>query len=192
MTGIRESKKAATRRAMASAAAEIASSSGIEAMSVAAITHKAGVSQRTFHNYFPVKEDAVVEFVIECVDDLLTTVDATNNPTVIDLVEAAVLVHLDVPDEQLNSFYSLRALRKQFNLHARDRYVIKTKQLRQVVLERVAQLYPDLPPLAVHAQLAGAVAVANTALRYYFIYHHSDGPDKAKELVTEAFNQLRS
>ena len=58
MSGLRETKKAATRTALSRAAAEIALMEGPEAFTVAAIAAAAGVSPRTFHNYFPSREDA--------------------------------------------------------------------------------------------------------------------------------------
>lgn len=57
--GLREQKKRATRAAIHRAALEIAHADGVAAATVERITEAAGVSPRTFFNYFPTKEDAL-------------------------------------------------------------------------------------------------------------------------------------
>lgn len=58
--GRREQKKLATRRALADAALRLSVENGIERVTVEQITQEAGVSLRTFFNYFSGKEDAIV------------------------------------------------------------------------------------------------------------------------------------
>ncbi|MFC5186455.1 TetR family transcriptional regulator [Actinomadura harenae] len=58
--GLRERKKAATRDALSRAAMRLALEHGVEGVTVDAIAASAGVSTRTFHNYFPGKEEAIV------------------------------------------------------------------------------------------------------------------------------------
>ncbi|GAB3232854.1 TetR family transcriptional regulator [Glycomyces halotolerans] len=60
-TGLRERKKAATKAALGDAALRLAiAKGGIEAVSADEIAAAAGVSARTFHNYFHSKEDALL------------------------------------------------------------------------------------------------------------------------------------
>jgi len=66
---LREQKKEETRRALSRAAAELLLTEGTENMTVAAIAEKAGVSTRTFHNYFPRREDALLLFIEDTLDD---------------------------------------------------------------------------------------------------------------------------
>lgn len=60
--GLRERKRAQTSEAIHVAAAELVLEHGLEATTIDAISERAGVSTRTFFNYFPAKEDAVLGF----------------------------------------------------------------------------------------------------------------------------------
>jgi AcrR family transcriptional regulator len=59
MTGLRERKKADTRRALSDAALELAFEQGFESVTREAIAGLAGVSLRTFNNYFAGKYEAL-------------------------------------------------------------------------------------------------------------------------------------
>ncbi|MFE1045828.1 TetR/AcrR family transcriptional regulator [Streptomyces olivaceus] len=58
--GLREQKKRATRAALAEAAVHLAAEHGAEKVTVEAISAAAGVSVRTFFNYFDSRDDAFV------------------------------------------------------------------------------------------------------------------------------------
>ena len=58
--GLREQKKDATRRALHAAALELVAARGLDGVTVDDIAAQADVSPRTFFNYFPTKDDAVV------------------------------------------------------------------------------------------------------------------------------------
>jgi AcrR family transcriptional regulator len=73
---LREQKKEETRHALSRAAAELLLAEGNEGMTVAAIAERAGVSTRTFHNYFPRREDALLTFIEYTVDELRERVSA--------------------------------------------------------------------------------------------------------------------
>ena len=67
--GLRETKKAQTRSALSTAALELVSAKGYEATTVEAIAQAAGVSVRTFHNYFPGKAAALANLAAGLVDE---------------------------------------------------------------------------------------------------------------------------
>jgi AcrR family transcriptional regulator len=58
--GLRERKRRATRRAIQQAALRIAIEDGLAAVTVDEISRRADVSPRTFFNYFPSKEQAIL------------------------------------------------------------------------------------------------------------------------------------
>lgn len=72
---LREQKKEDTRRALARASAELLLNEGSDGMTVAAVAELAGVSTRTFHNYFPRREDALLYFIEGRVDELRRQVE---------------------------------------------------------------------------------------------------------------------
>ena len=59
MTGLRERKKADTRRALSDAALQLAFERGLDTVTREAIARMAGVSLRTFNNYFSGKYEAL-------------------------------------------------------------------------------------------------------------------------------------
>jgi predicted DNA-binding protein (UPF0251 family) len=65
MTGLRESKRAQTRAALAQAAFELVRERGLTAVTVDDIVATLPVSRRTFSNYFTSKEEAVVAVITE-------------------------------------------------------------------------------------------------------------------------------
>ncbi|WP_289017709.1 TetR/AcrR family transcriptional regulator [uncultured Ornithinimicrobium sp.] len=71
--GLRETKRAATRRALARATFDLVRDRGFDAVTVADVTDRVGVSRRTFSNYFDRKEEAVAAVVVETVRDGLAS-----------------------------------------------------------------------------------------------------------------------
>lgn len=58
--GLRERKRRATRVAIQKAAIDLATERGIDGVTIEEISHAANVSPRTFFNYFPTKDAAIV------------------------------------------------------------------------------------------------------------------------------------
>ncbi|MTD15046.1 TetR family transcriptional regulator [Nakamurella sp. YIM 132087] len=75
-SGLRERKKADTRRALTEAAVGLCIERGYQVVTVADIAEAAGVSRRTFSNYFPGKAECVVGFGDGLLSDVLDVVAA--------------------------------------------------------------------------------------------------------------------
>jgi AcrR family transcriptional regulator len=58
--GLRERKRAATRAAITAAARALTAERGLNGYTVEEVCERAGISRRTFFNYFPTKEDAII------------------------------------------------------------------------------------------------------------------------------------
>jgi AcrR family transcriptional regulator len=61
--GLRERKRAATRAAITAIARSLTSEHGLNGYTVEEVCERAGISRRTFFNYFPSKEDAIIGHV---------------------------------------------------------------------------------------------------------------------------------
>jgi AcrR family transcriptional regulator len=74
--GLRERKKAATRRALHESAVRLAVEHGLDRITVEAIADDSGVSRRTFSNYFGSKEEALMYGDFQRVQRLIDAVRA--------------------------------------------------------------------------------------------------------------------
>ena len=69
-SGLRERKKAQTKRQISSAAFDVVREHGIESLTADAVSQRAGVSRRTFFNYFPTIESSLESVIHEFLDDI--------------------------------------------------------------------------------------------------------------------------
>jgi AcrR family transcriptional regulator len=129
-TSLRDRKRAETWNALHLAAAEAALSRGLEQVTAEAVAAAAGVSCRTFFNYFATKEDAVLGLQEPTVDEaVLATYDVEG-----DLLEETSRLMLGVMrsihggDEESSHRRELFA-RYPHLLHRRFQYITKVEQL---------------------------------------------------------------
>ncbi|NES13183.1 MULTISPECIES: TetR/AcrR family transcriptional regulator [Micromonospora] len=109
-SGLRERKKAATRRALHEAALRLAAEQGPDRVTVEAIADAANVSRRTFSNYFSSKEEALFHgdtARLRRMLDLLHERPADEPPWTA-LSAAAVHLAADVYDESAMSWLTRR------------------------------------------------------------------------------------
>ncbi|WP_421736082.1 TetR/AcrR family transcriptional regulator [Cellulomonas sp.] len=79
--GLRERKKRARREALIDATHRLVAEHGLDAVTVDAICEEAGVSVRTFFNYFETKDDAVLGHTPWSLDTAAAETFATGGPT---------------------------------------------------------------------------------------------------------------
>ncbi len=72
----RETVKERNRRAIISAAGELASTRGMGSFTVAELAERAGTSRRSIFNHFPTVDDAVYAYLTSCIDPLIATLGA--------------------------------------------------------------------------------------------------------------------
>lgn len=97
--GLRERKKFATKEALSRAALELTIERGLDATTAEAIAEAAGVSTRTFHNYFSNKEDAVLFMLDNSVQDLLEGfMQRSPEEPVLDSLEAILIGFVESAD----------------------------------------------------------------------------------------------
>ena len=165
--GLRERKKAETRDALASAALRLADEHGLEHVTVDDIATAAGVSPRTFFNYFPSKEDAIVgsspAFTASVVQALR---DRPDDEAPLESLRKAIHVSADHLESEPDAWFVRRRLAARYPSLA----VLHSARLASVERELVVEiarrtgLDPDTdtyPGLVVGSALAAArVALA--------------------------------
>ncbi|MFC8081047.1 TetR family transcriptional regulator [Streptomyces sp. NPDC057307] len=140
--GLRERKKQATRAALGEAAVRLAAEHGAENVTVEAISSAAGVSARTFFNYFDSHDDAFVMLDTEIGERIRCAVrDAPAELSPLDAVREAMAGELaDV--EERHEVWSLRAkvLQKSPHLLARGlgQHMAEERDLARTIAQRLA------------------------------------------------------
>jgi AcrR family transcriptional regulator len=108
--GLRERKKRARREALIDATHRLVAEHGLDAVTVEAICDEAGVSARTFFNYFETKDDAVLGHTPWPLDSAATEAFATGGPTGHLLADLQVLVGSFLSDAPIGRQRVARAL----------------------------------------------------------------------------------
>jgi AcrR family transcriptional regulator len=90
--GLRERKKQATRAALRAAALRLAVEHGVGNVTIEQIAAAVGISDRTFFNYFPTKEDVLVATTAASAEAIVTAFRARpRTESVLESIRAAVL-----------------------------------------------------------------------------------------------------
>ncbi|QKG18852.1 TetR family transcriptional regulator [Actinomadura verrucosospora] len=189
-TSLRERKKVATRQALSRAAALLAVERGVEGVTIEAIADAAGVSPRTFHNYFPGKEEAIVA---PLTDGAQAVIDALRvrpaGEPIWDALRAVVREVLLQTDTRDETIALLRVVKRNPGLVGKQLCGLgeMQRQIAEVIAARTGthagrDLYPHL--------LAGAAGVAmRTAVD---LWVDGSGGADLPELIDSAFAQLRA
>ena len=185
--GLRERKKAETRAALRAAAMRLFLERGPTAVTVSDICEAAGVSPRTFFNYFDAKEEALLPWDKHAMEEVITALAA----------RPAAEPPLTAVRQAIEQ--ALPSLTAGAGWQARDRVLTAYPELRTTILDgmnrkqtrladalatRTGQtggsLYPQL--------LAGAAASAVRAA--FSVWAPETGTAGLQALVGEAFDRL--
>ncbi|WP_293790994.1 TetR/AcrR family transcriptional regulator [uncultured Corynebacterium sp.] len=109
--GLRDRKKAETRERIAQATVEILVNEGAENATTARIAEKAHISARTFHNYFPHREAALLFILNQFVDEMVNIVEvARPGQPLISIAENIAVNLYNRPSENPRSIDTLSRL----------------------------------------------------------------------------------
>ncbi|MFJ6699091.1 TetR/AcrR family transcriptional regulator [Streptomyces sp. NPDC091272] len=163
--GLRERKKQATRAALADAAVRLAAEHGAEHVTVEAISSAAGVSPRTFFNYFDSHDDAFLMIDAEVGHRIRRAVrEAPAEHSLLDVLREAFSAEL-VDVEERHEIWSLRAKVFQRSPHLLVRglgaHMAEEMELAETVAERLGGVEGE--PVGLYPRLVAAVAT--TAVR---------------------------
>lgn len=191
-TGLRDLKKAATRDALGLAAVRLGTARGLDAVTADAIAAEAGVSTRTFHNYFANKEEAVLHHIETSALEWFGMLRArpVEEPIWESLRFIAVSIVTD-PERDLGETFAAAQLIES-NPAVMARKLEIHHSLTRVLGEAIAQrtgtdietdLYPNLLQMAVGAAVVAALTLWT---------NDTSGMLSPKQLVEDAFDQLQA
>jgi AcrR family transcriptional regulator len=190
-SGLRERKKAETRAALQDAALRLAARHGVDKVSIEAIADEAGVSPRTFFNYFSSKEDAILGGAPSDPSPLAGYLrDRPAGEAPLDALRSALKDSV----EQLQDDPDRWVLRRQLvqrHPELAARYAARLAQVEQDLVVEIARrvdLDPerDLYPGTVVGAAMAAVRVAMT------VWQGHERPEDLAGLIDRAFDQLES
>lgn len=190
--GRREHKKRETRRAIRNAALDLAVHNGLENLTVEAIAQTAGVSPRTFFNYFASKEEALVTQAAESseqVRQLLLARPVDESPMKAlhnALLESDYFGADPVDRERLLARQRLTQGNPALMAHHLGKVAMVERSFAEALAERMhvdiaADMYPEL--LA-----AIAISTIRVAVRRWVL----QGDASLYDLLDEAFERLEN
>lgn len=189
--GLRESKKAATRLALSAAALHLSVDLGLENITAETIAAEAGVSTRTFHNYFASKEDALLHQVESSVRSWLELFRARRtDESIWDSLEHSAIALISDPDRTLVELCAMpRLLEESPALMAKKLRMDDNvaRMFGEALAERTGtdidkDLYPNLLQVVVGGTVKTVLELA--------LSDKANGREP-RELMSEAFTLIR-
>jgi AcrR family transcriptional regulator len=164
---LREKYKSATRLALSRAAVRLALRDGLENVRVPDIAAEAGVSTRTFNNYFASKEEAIVALGVDRAERIAAAVrDRPAAEPLGDALLAAVVGYWAAAAERIVDDDDWRArMRMLVSTPALEGEYLKTvvameRPLAEAIAARAGLPEPGLPERTLAAAMAAAERVA--------------------------------
>lgn len=193
MAGLRESKKLATRQAISDAAAGIVLERGAEALTVANVAASAGVSARTFHNYFPSVDEALFSFahdVLEIVGEQIKSMPPQLSTT--EIFEQIIIEGLGERGIELRSVTSLFRISELLeNRMPRPQNKDELNAFGAPILEALMERNPQRSQFEMEVVLHACAAAGVTACEHIMGTEKPIDAEQAERTVGEAFDALR-
>jgi AcrR family transcriptional regulator len=192
--GLRELKKVATKQALSRAALELAIERGLDHCTAVAIADRAGISVRTFHNYFSSREDAVLFVVEQSVANLIALfIDRDPAEPVLDSFEALFMELVASEGEFDRMFAVTRLMTEHASLVAHQ--VAVYEYTSDALLAEIGRRTGCDPAVDLYPRLA--FQCANAVVRAAVELHATSGPLSAEARISltssvrDGFAQLR-
>lgn len=189
--GLRERKRAATRAAITAVARKLTAERGLNGYTVEEVCEQTNISRRTFFNYFPTKEDAILghvddeiphDVIEEFISRGASSAPGDISPT---LFQDLVALSLDLSENMAASEEETRQLigviKKEPQLMLR---IIGATEERQVEFARVLALREGVAPAHPVVQMA-VVVLGNIARRTSMVYFSDGNTRHYRELLLE-------
>ncbi|WP_346769337.1 TetR family transcriptional regulator [Planctomonas sp. JC2975] len=200
--GVRERKRLATRNAIQHAVLTLSLERGFDGVTVEEISHAAGVSPRTFFNYFPTKEAAVLGDVPEMPhgEPVERFLEAGPEQPILDGIRDLLITTVD--DEANLGQADTEALRRRLLREHPYLFTLRMASMKQMELElgsvieqRLVRDHPetsdDVARLHSRARLVTYVAFA--AIRHaWSCWAEGGGRGALSDRLVASFEELQS
>lgn len=188
MATLRERTKRQTRQLIHEAAAQLALERGPAEATLDAIAERAGISRRTFFNYFPSKEDAIIGAAEPTLGAEAAARFRSGEGSL--LLRTAVL-HMSVLRSILGDAEAIEDRRRLFEVFPdlRDRLVARGEARAEEIVtsflvEELASSPSAEPASSADAELAASVVVANSRIVLQLAHlRHAGALDAGDEAV---------
>jgi AcrR family transcriptional regulator len=188
-TGLRERKKQATRQALHDAALRLTLERGLEHLTVEEISAAAGVSPRTFFNYFPGKEQAIIGDDLFGVEPQQVTRIMASATTVLDgMQDIALTVAADAVTRREQVLLRWQLMKRYPALITR--MFARLEEFTTVVASAVAARLGTAPDDA-YPQLMAAMTITGIRVAVQR-WTAGQGEDPLERHVAEVFGLLTS
>lgn len=188
-TSLREQKRAVVRQALSRAALQLVLQRGLEDVLVADIATAAGVSPRTFNNYFSSKEEAVVAPAFDRMANVLAAFRErpTSEPLWESVTAAIVAQFPEAGREDGDTVRHVRLISDSPGLWAEQLkvYVAIERLLARAIAERLGVHDDELFP---HLVAAAAISASRVAFEHCLAADHGE---PFPTVLTHALTQLK-
>lgn len=166
-SGVIPDRRAARRRqteaALRSAALDLAEERGFDGFTVDEVAARAGVSPRTFFNYFPTKEAAVLADPRPVMEAMINAVHERPEARLVDAIHAAIAAFLEVSAADGRNIRRELALvegQPSLRIALLSHYCAYERSLGRAIAERMGTTVEDDPlPLVIAASAVGIARI---------------------------------
>jgi AcrR family transcriptional regulator len=186
--GLRTRKRVRTERELAEAAYSVVRDVGFDAVTADAVAERAGVSRRTFFNYYPSVETVFTASVAEFFVSVGERLDA--RPLDEDVLDSALAVVTDAGDSELVERIAVLATAGESSAHARGLILVELHSWLDWLEGWLrGRLAPGTDDLLVATYASTLVGTAEAAFR---VWARAPQPLSLRAVLADALGHLRT